>query len=141
MIKKIIRMLTGRNKGTARSCSCSDCVGMCKNPCWPTPHQAVLIMDAGMTRRLKIYKWLDPENVGKWAEVLAPRSENGVCTFFKKGRCELHNRGLKPLEGGLAIHTMSRESANEIHDEIGFIWGRDKLTVKYYLKRRACVQE
>ena len=141
LLNKIAKMFRRPRYGTVDSCQCDICIGMCKTPCLPTPQQAIKLMDLGMTRRLKIVNWMDPNNCGRTVETIRPRVEAGRCTFLNDGRCTLHNRGLKPLEGKLALHSISRSMANEIHDDIARVWADDKLTVKYYLKRRACVQE
>ena len=38
------------------------------------------------------------------------RRENGYCTFFRDGLCELHEAGLKPTEGRLSYHTITVEN-------------------------------
>ena len=38
------------------------------------------------------------------------RQVNGYCTFFRNGLCELHDAGLKPTEGKLSHHTITREN-------------------------------
>lgn len=32
---------------------------------------------------------------------------NGECVFYNKGKCELHENGLKPTEGKLSYHEVS----------------------------------
>ena len=49
------------------------------------------------------------------------RSHRG-CTFWKKGKCELHEIGLKPLQGKLAHHDHSMEQVNEIAHHINESW-------------------
>jgi hypothetical protein len=36
--------------------------------------------------------------------------DNGFCTFYHDGLCELHDRGLKPTEGRLSHHTITMEN-------------------------------
>lgn len=46
-------------------------------------------------------------------EMVQPRREdNGWCTFFHDGLCELHDKGLKPTEGRLSHHSLSLDNFN-----------------------------
>lgn len=38
------------------------------------------------------------------------RQETGRCTFFRDGLCGLHSTGLKPTEGRLSYHTITKEN-------------------------------
>lgn len=38
------------------------------------------------------------------------RQEAGRCTFFRDGLCGLHSIGLKPTEGRLSYHTITKEN-------------------------------
>lgn len=35
---------------------------------------------------------------------------NGWCTFYHDGKCELHDKGLKPTEGKLSHHTIKLDN-------------------------------
>jgi hypothetical protein len=87
-------------------------------------------MDAGYGDRLMLDDW--PEE----AEMLKPAlkgeegglapwrtSDDNGCTFWKDGLCELHDKGLKPLQGRLAYHGHSKEQREWIAWEIRKAWG------------------
>ncbi len=38
--------------------------------------------------------------------MLQAKIENGWCTFYHDGKCELHEQGLKPTEGKLSHHSI-----------------------------------
>ena len=42
--------------------------------------------------------------------IQARQEENGYCTFFRDGLCELHDLGLKPTEGRLSHHSITKEN-------------------------------
>jgi hypothetical protein len=106
------------------SCTCAKCVSMCYHvPCWPTPEEVDRITKAGFGGRLvKIQNdyytdypvfLLTPATVGNEGKPTDSRfadSRFGKCTFLKNDRCELHNLGLKPLEGRTATHETSKDS-------------------------------
>ena len=99
---------------TPLQCDCPKCAAMCANStCLPTPEEARALIRAGYGSRLATYRFQpDPE---RWAFVgPAPKGQEGArdlphtmagCTFFDGKHCELHDLGLKPLEGRLAHHT------------------------------------
>ncbi len=82
--------------------------------CLPTPDEAKKLIDAGYGDRLARYEWqgcgwavpnaVGPAPKGKAGKTLST-TQAGECTFrLEDGRCELHDKGLKPLEGRLARH-------------------------------------
>jgi len=93
-------------------CSCEKCKQMCAHSvCIPTPEEARELMRRGYVNRMSQYTFMDGESY------LAPspaglegahlsHTNMGACTFFKDGLCELHDKGLKPLEGRLANHDL-----------------------------------
>jgi len=94
-------------------CSCEKCAAMCEHStCMPTPAEARALIRAGFGRRLTTYRFYpDPTRLAMVAP--APKGQEGAhdlphsracCTFFTAGKCELHNLGLKPLEGRLTHH-------------------------------------
>lgn len=91
------------------SCTCSKCVQMCKHsPCIPTVDQARELIKAGYGDRLAISQVLLP-HIGVDQHVISgkgTRNPDGMtmqCNFLTPdGKCELHDLGLKPLEGRLA---------------------------------------
>jgi len=99
------------------SCSCDVCVNMCRTrPCWPTPEQAAALMDAGYARRLSAVQVIAYTERGSRITALVPAVSGkegmvqddlgavGQCTFLDNGLCELHDKGLKPLEGQVLMH-------------------------------------
>lgn len=112
---------------------------MCKRPCWGTPEDAKRLIDAGYGHRLTRDFWGSREDgVNVDTHILCPalkgyegtkapffpRSEEG-CTFWKDGLCELHDLGLKPIEGKLATCKPSElDESGEIalHEEIYLTW-------------------
>ena len=125
-------------------CSCLTCQEMCHRPCWGTPQDIEKIIDAGFGERLMLdyYYDLDVDADGgvdienlcpalkgfeKKRAPFVPRDEKG-CTFFKEGKCELHDLKLKPTEGKLAYckPILSRDDEMSIHEEIGRTWDSDE---------------
>lgn len=142
-------------------CACEPCRAMCKRPCWPTPAEAVRLMDAGYASRLMLDSLarenerdekdriliLCPANPGMGGKEVdydevyrlvrlgmiamqlgntPPRKALPIfkgCTFYYRGKCRLHDDGLKPLEGRLAHHGEQwHKSGGEIHVEVGGLW-------------------
>jgi hypothetical protein len=55
------------------------------------------------------------------------RMEEG-CTFWKEGKCELHNLGLKPMAGRYAHHSNKIEEYEEVEDVIRKSWETKKAS-------------
>lgn len=121
-------------------CSCKQCRAMCKRPCFGTPEDIQKIIDAGFGDRLMLdhHCGLDPDNdVSLLCPALkgsesknapyVPSSEKG-CTFWKYGKCELHNLKLKPLQGRIAIHDGidEFEDGKSTGDHISELWNTDE---------------
>lgn len=121
---------------TEYECSCTKCVNMCKQrPCWGTPNEMKNIRDAGFGNRLMNDYWVEqpptndtdvyydtlvesPAIVGYEGKE-APVRPVGRCTFLTEdNKCELHDLGLKPLEGRTAIH----DGTNDARDHIVELW-------------------
>lgn len=95
------------------SCRCAKCQSQCHTPCLGTPEDILKIMEAGFVDRLAPTEW--------WVGVLMrvcdrpvymvqAKQENGYCTFFHDGLCELHELGLKPTEGKLSHHSLKADN-------------------------------
>ncbi len=94
-------------------CACDICHKMCHAPCTGTPEEIDAIIEGGYGHRLCLDDW--PNQVTDIHPALkgyeggkapfATRSEDG-CTFWIHGKCELHNKGLKPLGGKFAHHAL-----------------------------------
>lgn len=99
------------------SCTCKTCKEMCRRPCWGTPVEVEKIIHAGYGKRLMLYFY--DKSITDSIELLTPALKGGEgrslhteyfaqrntsCTFQdKRGLCELHDKGLKPIEGRMSI--------------------------------------
>lgn len=100
----------GKLKFIEYECDCNVCSDMCQAPCVGTVEEMAAIIKAGYGNRLMIDNIGDPvllkpalKGYEKQKAPWETRSERG-CTFWKKGKCELHDKGLKPLLGRIAYH-------------------------------------
>ena len=85
--------------------NCDKCKNMCRIPCLGTPEDISNLINAGYGNRLKESFWafgIIAETHEDVIKMIQPEIKDGWCTFYKNGLCELHNLGLKPLEGKLA---------------------------------------
>jgi hypothetical protein len=94
-------------------CSCEKCQRMCETrPCLPTPEEA-----ARLDRTMRV-------DFGNGVVVTSPAIEGlegqtvegyrtGRCVYFADGLCSLHAKGLKPLEGRLAHHSVPWQGPRE----------------------------
>lgn len=109
-LQRIIRK-TGRKP---IECRCSKCRQQCKTPCLGTPENILRLIKTGYKERLMLTHWCVGIALGKITYpvlmVQARKEENGYCTFFHDGLCELHTLGLKPTEGRLSHHTITKEN-------------------------------
>jgi hypothetical protein len=99
-----IETLSGLNN---HSCSCGQCVNMCKTaPCIGTPQDILNIINAGYRDKVALTQWRAGVKYGlPELHMVAPiyDDQRGACVFLNKwGLCDLHDRGLKPTEGKLA---------------------------------------
>ena len=95
-------------------CKCQKCKQQCKTPCLGTPEDILRLIKAGYKDRLAITHWWVGIARGKLdfpvIMIQARQEENGYCTFFRDGLCELHDLGLKPTEGRLSHHSITKEN-------------------------------
>ena len=109
-LQRIMRK-TGRKP---RECKCQKCKQQCKTPCLGTPEDILRLIKAGYKERLAITHWWVGIARGKLdfpvIMIQARQEENGYCTFFRDGLCELHDLGLKPTEGRLSHHSITKEN-------------------------------
>jgi hypothetical protein len=97
-------------------CDCDKCSSMCRAPCTGTPKCIEAIMDAGYGDRLCLDDWphqptdIHPALKG-YEGTKAPYATASLkgCTFWINGKCELHEKGLKPLGGKIAHHAQPSE--------------------------------
>lgn len=92
------------------SCQCAKCQSQCKTPCLGTPEDILNIIKAGYADRLAPTEWWVGVIMGVCRTpvymIQAKVEDNGYCTFFNNGKCELHTLGLKPTEGKLSHHSI-----------------------------------
>ena len=114
-------------------CKCDTCVGMCKTrPCWPTPSEAKAIMDAGLGHKMWMDYWAGGFDKNSDTMIIGPAvkgkegmpasfAPDGECSFLtENGLCELHDKGLKPIEGRLAnCQNMTDDS---VHEQVAQEW-------------------
>ena len=95
-------------------CKCQKCKQQCKTPCLGTPEDILRLIKAGYKERLAITHWWVGVARGNLdfpvIMIQARQEENGYCTFFRDGLCELHDLGLKPTEGRLSHHSITKEN-------------------------------
>ena len=95
-------------------CKCQKCKQQCKTPCLGTPEDILRLIKAGYKERLAITHWWVGIARGKLdfpvIMIQARQEENGYCTFFRDGLCELHDLGLNPTEGRLSHHSITKEN-------------------------------
>lgn len=110
---KYIMRKSGR-KPTA--CQCSKCQSQCHTPCLGTPEDIVRLIEAGYSESLAPTEWVVGMLFGVTRQpvymIQARVEANGYCTFFHDGKCELHDRGLKPTEGKLSHHSIGIDNFN-----------------------------
>src|SRR5512143_828032 len=98
-----------------QACACPECIAMCqRRPCWPTPDDVQRLIETGYADQLMVDWWFDRDQ-NKTLYLLTPAIAGhesgeasaypaGPCTFHDEaGLCRLHDLGLKPTEGQLAL--------------------------------------
>lgn len=101
------------------TCSCSICKDMCKNPCIPTPEDAEALINAGYKEKL-CDGYIPVPRLDIVLPVILPLKTDKGCIFLTSdGLCQLHDKGLKPTEGKLAIHNLADEG---LRKGIAFRW-------------------
>ena len=115
-----------------QACTCPECVAMCQHrPCWPTPDDAQRLIEAGYADRLMVDWWfhrdknktiylLTPAIAGRESGE-APAHPEGQCTFLSvDGLCQIHDSGLKPTEGQIAL--CNNRTPEGLHEQIARTW-------------------
>jgi len=118
-------------------CDCERCSSMCHAPCCGTPDDMEKLIEAGYGERLMYDDWpggpfiIKPALKGYEGEG-APWGTFSMqgCTFWKNGKCELHESGLKPIQGKLAYHGHTEIEQNEIEEFIKESWDDQKNAKK-----------
>lgn len=110
-------------------CDCNKCSLMCHAPCCGTPDDMKALIQAGLGPRLM------HDDLPGGADMIKPalKGYEGKkspwntfsfmgCTFWKKGKCELHDLGLKPLQGKLSHHTLTEDENRELGEFVNESW-------------------
>lgn len=99
-----------------QECSCERCKKMCHAPCCGSVEDFEKLIDAGFADRLMFDNLPSYPNDGGdmlkpalkgYGGQQAPWATSSIagCTFWdKNGLCQLHNLGLKPTQGKIALH-------------------------------------
>lgn len=94
---------------------------MCLNsPCFGTPEDINKLVLAGYKDSLGPILWIDRQWNGLWPTVSPLKTGNGCIFLTDNGLCSLHNVGLKPLEGRVAIH--DNPDPKKLRRQICFTW-------------------
>lgn len=114
-------------------CSCDKCKSQCHTPCLGTPEDIERLIKAGYGDRLALTEWAAGVLMGLCDEpiqmIQARLEENGWCTFYHDGKCELHDKGLKPTEGRLSHHSLKRDNYNP-KKSLSWLIAKEWLNVK-----------
>ncbi len=114
MIENQLHRIMRKTGRKPSQCKCKLCQEQCHQPCLGTPQDIERLIDAGFADRLAATQWVAGMIMGccpgPVTMVQARQEENGWCTFFKDGLCELHDKGLKPTEGRLSHHSIRADN-------------------------------
>jgi hypothetical protein len=115
-------------------CSCRECQLMCHEPCWPLPHQAMILLRKGYGDAMKVHRHMA-------CTVLVPVRKGGQlpCVFQDEEKlCELHDKGLKPFEGKVIDHAKPHDEkhSDELRDRIAGMWDTmsGELVIRWWAK-------
>ncbi len=91
-------------------CECAECRGLCERvPCMGTPKEIAGIIAKGYAYPNQLVVSTNNDPTLEFT-VVKPRgnwptdSTRGTCVFYQSGKCVLHDAGLKPVEGRVAVH-------------------------------------
>lgn len=99
-----------RTKRKPTQCNCERCKSMCHTPCLGTPQDILRLIEAGYADKVAYSEWAVGILLGFTPYVIPMvqiEEKNGWCVFYHDGKCELHDKGLKPTEGILASHDLT----------------------------------
>ena len=105
-------------------CACDKCKKMClTQPCLGTPDDIYKIIAAGHSSKLSLSYWLTgmvTDSFDRPVQMIQPKAlEDGSCAFLDdQNLCTLHDLGLKPTEGKVAIH--SEKPVNDFKQTINY---------------------
>lgn len=91
-----------------------------------TPKEIEKLMDAGYMHKLTRCNSNDPSL--EFSVIMPAMSDvsrrRGVCPFFKRGLCTLHDKGLKPIEGRVAMH--NKNNPRLLYHHLARAWNGKK---------------
>lgn len=137
MAKRRIKTIDQLLRNPPPACTCDRCRYDCHIPCWGTPEQIQRIIDAGYGSRLSMALELTDHPIWVLCPAVKGREEGftplaGIdfinyqgCTFWNlDGRelCDLHDRGLKPVEGRMTHHDPKYKCSDWLRDWIVKQW-------------------
>ena len=106
---------------------------MCHATCCGTPEDMQRLINAGYGRRLMYDDLPGGEDMIKPALKGFEGNKSGWdvaskegCTFWKDGKCELHDLGLKPSQGKLSHHSLTQEENNAIGNFVNESWDTEE---------------
>lgn len=109
----------------AESCTCDKCKAMCQIPCAGSFEDIKKIIEHGFEKKLMLgtyYRlngdiaFLLPAYKGAECTKAKLMIGNKPCIFqAKNGLCKLHDLGLKPTEGKLALHDRANPRNTRYH--------------------------
>ena len=124
------------DKFLKNDCSCNQCKLMCYvSPCFPTPEDVDKLLKAGYETLLKSTTYINIDTFESY-DLIAPDSKQ-IITIDKNGNnvvlnkcvflddnnlCKLHNLGLKPTEGKLAIHNREHSETVKLRVSVCETW-------------------
>lgn len=118
MTETTLQRIARKTGNKPTECGCTMCQQQCQTPCVGTPEDMFKIIEAGYSDRLVMKPWIagaillpkDHKPVLMLQSKMNPETKH--CTFFQNGKCELHDLGLKPTEGKLSHHSLSKTNFN-----------------------------
>lgn len=114
-----LQRIETRTKRKPTQCNCERCKSMCHTPCLGTPQDILRLIEAGYADKVAYSEWAVGIILGFTPYVIPMvqiEEKNGWCVFYHDGRCELHDKGLKPTEGILASHDLNPDELKPEHN-------------------------
>jgi hypothetical protein len=107
--KSEIEIFQKKTKSKISFCKCNTCKLQCKTPCLGTPKDILKLCENGFADKITHTTWLNGLVKGYLDHEIEMyqlnlNSETKYCVMHENGLCQLHNLGLKPIEGKLSHH-------------------------------------
>jgi hypothetical protein len=114
MAEKSLQRIMRKTGRKPVSCKCRLCKEQCRTPCLGTPEDILSLIEAGHGDKLYLTEWCVGIFVGKLyysiRMVQALQTADGCVFRMEDGLCLLHDSGLKPTEGKLSHHSITKEN-------------------------------